>query len=133
MWACVGRLACWTRVASGEGEQMSKAISYSDGRVVENPVVQIWDDLHNERAGYFRAFWCASADATSGSPVIGYCSLGGSHRTIRATVAEVRQYYPDAEIYRNGRAVSPVCETCGEPAGAGGALCPVHLREAGIE
>lgn len=26
-----------------------------------------------------------------------------------------------------------VCEICGEPAGAGGALCPVHLREAGIE
>ncbi len=25
------------------------------------------------------------------------------------------------------------CEICGEPAGAGGALCPVHLREAGIE
>lgn len=28
---------------------------------------------------------------------------------------------------------TPVCEICGEPAGAGGALCPVHLREAGIE
>lgn len=26
-----------------------------------------------------------------------------------------------------------LCEICGEPAGAGGALCPVHLREAGIE
>jgi hypothetical protein len=26
-----------------------------------------------------------------------------------------------------------MCEICGEPAGAGGALCPVHLREAGIE
>lgn len=28
---------------------------------------------------------------------------------------------------------NPLCEICGEPAGAGGALCPVHLREAGIE
>lgn len=24
------------------------------------------------------------------------------------------------------------CEICGEPAGGGGALCPVHLEEAGI-
>lgn len=78
-------------------------ITYSDGRKIENAVIQIWEDLHNERAGYFRAFWCASPDATAGSPVIGYCSPGGSHRTIRATAAEVMRIYPGEKIYRNGR------------------------------
>ncbi len=89
------------------------SISYSDGRTILCPVVQIWDDLHNERAGYFRAFWCESPDATTGSPVIGYCSAGGSHKTVRACVAEVLRYY-DADIYRNGRLVhrSPVQPTC---------------------
>lgn len=66
-----------------------KQINYSDGSVVPNPVVQIWEDLHTERSGYFRAFWCASSDASCGSPVIGYCSPGGSHRTIRAVAREV--------------------------------------------
>jgi len=83
------------------------SIFYSDGSTVHDPVVQIWDDLHAERAGYFRAFWCAAPDAGSGSPVVGYCSPGGSHRTIRATAAEVRRLYPDARIYRNGREVLP--------------------------
>jgi hypothetical protein len=81
-------------------------INYSDGSVVKNAVVQIWEDNHTERSGYFRAFWCASATATSGSPVIGYCSAGGSHRTVKATAREVRRMYPDAEIYRHGRLVN---------------------------
>lgn len=78
-------------------------LHYSDGMTVANPVVQVWDDLHTERSGYFRAFWCATPSASTGSPVIGHCSRGGSHRTIRAVVAEVRRMYPDARIYRNGR------------------------------
>lgn len=81
-------------------------ISYSDGRVVPS-VVQIWEDRHTERAGYYRAFWCASPTADTGSPVIGYCSPGGSHRTIRACVAEVRRYHPGERCYRNGREVYP--------------------------
>lgn len=84
---------------------MSETIHYSDGSKVENPVVQVWDDLHEERSGFYRAFWCASSDADSGSPVIGYCSPGGTHRTIKAVAREVRRMYPDAEIYRNGRRV----------------------------
>ena len=85
-----------------EGEAMN-AIHYSDGSTVHNPVVQIWDDLHTERSGYFRAFWCESSEVTSGSPVVGYCSPGGSYRTIRATAADVWRRHPDARIYRNGR------------------------------
>ena len=74
--------------------------------MVERAVVVIWDDLHTERAGYYRAFWAASPDATSGSPVIGYCSPGGSHRTIRAVAAEVRRYHPHETIYRNGKEIN---------------------------
>ena len=69
-------------------------------------VIQIWEDLHNERAGYFRAFYCSNAEATTGSPVIGYCSAGGSQRTIRATIAEVRRLGYNDPIYRNGQLLS---------------------------
>ena len=81
-------------------------IYYSDGHVVLAPVVQIWDDLHTEaRGNWYRAFWCASSVADTGYPVIGYCSPGGSHRTIKAAAQEVRRIYSGAKIYRNGKEV----------------------------
>jgi hypothetical protein len=80
-------------------------ITYSDGKIVTNAVIVIWEDLHTERSGYFRAFWAASPDGTSGSPVIGYCSPGGTHRTIGAVAREVRRLYPGEKVYRNGREV----------------------------
>ncbi len=67
-------------------------------------VIEIWDDMHNERPGFYRAFWVAPG-ATTGSPVIGYCSPGGSHRTIRATLAEVRRLGYTDPAFRNGRAL----------------------------
>lgn len=84
---------------------MPRDISYSDGTTVKNAVIVVWDDRHTERTGYFRAFWCSDPNGTCGSPVIGYCSPGGSHRTIRAVAAEVRKYYPGESVYRNGREV----------------------------
>lgn len=84
---------------------MQTTIHYSDGRTVPSVVV-IWDDLHAERPGFKRAYWAAGPDATTGSPVIGYCSPGGSHRTVRAVAAEVRRCYPHEAIYRNGREVT---------------------------
>ena len=69
-------------------------------------VIQVWEDLSNERAGYFRAFWTNGPEDTTGSPVIGYCSPGGSHRTIRATVAEVRRMGHREPVFRNGRQVA---------------------------
>ncbi len=80
-------------------------IDYSDGSTVDPAVAVIWDDLHNERAGFVRAFWSAGPDGTTGSPVIGYCSAGGTHRTIRACATEFRRLYPGEAIYRNGREV----------------------------
>jgi len=69
-------------------------------------VVQVWEDLHEERSGFFRAFWCAGPDADTGSPVVGYGSPGGSHRTIRATVAELRQLGYREPVYRDGRLIA---------------------------
>lgn len=68
-------------------------------------VIQIWDDWHNERSGYHRAFICDDGNATIGSPVIGYASAGGSHRTIRATINEIRRLGYAEDVYRNGRII----------------------------
>lgn len=84
---------------------MPQDISYSSGKAVKNAVVVVWDDLHNERSGFYRALWSDSPDGTTGSPVIGYCSPGGSHQTIRAVATEVRRFYPDEPVYRNGKLV----------------------------
>lgn len=79
-----------------------RTINYSDGRAVPSVVV-VWEDWNSERSGYFRAYWCSAPDGTSGSPVIGYCSAGGSHRTIKAVAAEVRRLYPGERVYRAPR------------------------------
>lgn len=81
-------------------------IRYTDGSVIQSPVVVIEEDLHEEGSGFFRAFWAASPDATLMSPVFGYCdSVGARNRTIKATAREVLHYYRDAQIFRNGRLV----------------------------
>lgn len=80
-------------------------IHYSNGSTVTNAVIQIWEDNHTERVGYYRAFWCASPEASTGSPVIGCCSPGGSHRTIKAVMREALRLYPGSEVYRNGRRI----------------------------
>lgn len=49
--------------------------------------LEVWDDLHNERAGWYRLFW-VEPGATTGTPAIGYCSPGGSYRTIREAIAD---------------------------------------------
>lgn len=78
--------------------------------------IVIWEDLHNERAGYFRAFAINDLSAYlahivgdgsnyAAPPVIGYCSSGGSHRTIRATVRELRRLGHREDVYRNGRII----------------------------
>lgn len=84
---------------------MPRAIHYSNGSTVPAAVPVVWEDLHNEHSGYFRAFWADGPEGTSGSPVIGYCSPGGSHRTIKAVAREVVRLYPGEVVYRNGRPV----------------------------
>ena len=67
--------------------------------------IQIWEDIHTERPGFFRAFVCAGPDSDSGSPLVGYCSPGGSFRTVKATAADARKRLPGVPIYRNGRLI----------------------------
>lgn len=81
-------------------------IEYSTGKVIETAVIQVWDDSHSERGGFYRAFWCESPDSGSGSPVVGYCSPGGSHRTISGVIAECRRLGYADPVYRNGRLIS---------------------------
>lgn len=70
-----------------------------------DPVIQILEDLHNERAGYYRAFWSDTPDSDIVVTVLGYASPGGTHRTIKATALEAWRYYPLARIYRNGKEI----------------------------
>lgn len=84
---------------------MMATITYTNGLTLEC-IIQVWHDLNTERSGMYRAFWCASPEAESGSPVIGYCSPGGSHRTVKAVVAEVRRLGYTDPIYRNGRRIA---------------------------
>lgn len=100
-------------------------IKYSDGTTVSDAIIQVWDDLHEELPGFYRAFWCDGPDATIGSPIVGYCSPGGSFRTIRETALDAARRHPGIPIYRNGQMVNGVkmlealnVEIC-ELAGAG--------------
>lgn len=81
-------------------------ITYTDGSTRPS-VIAIHEDLHNERSGYFRAYWSDKPDGTgNGCTVIGYCSPGGSHRTIKATIAEVKRLYPHEPVFRNGKRIA---------------------------
>lgn len=54
--------------------------------------LEVWPDLHNERPGRWRLFWAVPGDSTM-CPAIGYCSPGGTYRTIREAVADgVRRF-----------------------------------------
>ena len=86
-------------------------VSYTNGKVVDPAVIDIWEDLGSERPGMFRAFWVDGPNATSGSPVVGYCSPGGSHRTIREVIAECRKLGHTDPIYRKGKLISPAVNT----------------------
>ena len=54
-------------------------------------IIVIRPDLHNEQAGFFRAYQTASLDAPTCCTVIGYCSAGGSQRTMAACIRELRR------------------------------------------
>lgn len=62
-------------------------ISLSNGETKVGACLEVWDDLHEERAGFYRLFWVVPGE-TTGCPAIGYCSPGGSYRTIRAAIAD---------------------------------------------
>lgn len=91
-----------TRTPPDANRAGEHAIHYSDGSKVVDPVVQIWEDNSTERRGtWYRAYWASSPEVTIVSPVFGYASgQGGPHKTVRATIEEVRRYHPPAVFYR---------------------------------
>lgn len=67
--------------------------------------VEIWDDSNAEKPGFYRAYW-VEPGTDSGIPIVGFCSPGGSHPTIRECIAEIdRMGYGSHAIYRNGRVI----------------------------
>ncbi len=62
--------------------------------------LQVLDDLHNERPGMKRLFWMNPNDSC-GCPAVGYCSSGGSYRTVREAIADgVRRFGVKAKRVR---------------------------------
>lgn len=74
-------------------------------------IIEIAPDLHEERPGFYRAFTTESLDAPTRCPVIGYCSAGGTHRTMTRCVAELRRLrlHTGAPVYSHtGRRLATV-------------------------
>lgn len=59
--------------------------------------LEVWDDLHNERPGYYRLFW-ADPGESCGTPAVGYCSPGGSYRTIKEAVADGERRFNETAV-----------------------------------
>ncbi len=59
--------------------------------------LEVWNDLNNERPGFYRLYWVVPGE-TTGCPAIGYCSPGGSYRTIREAVADGRRRFGETAI-----------------------------------
>lgn len=67
-----------------------RTIELSNG-AVKQCRLEVWDDLSSPRTAY-RLYWVAPGE-TTGTPAVGYCSPGGSHRTIREAIADgVRRF-----------------------------------------
>lgn len=70
---------------------MTRDIHLSNGAVKRACRLEVWDDLSAPGRAY-RLFWVVPGE-TTGTPAIGYCSPGGSYRTIRAAIADgVRRF-----------------------------------------
>lgn len=98
---------CWT-LALKTQEDADKLRAWLDAYYPakrSNQVIQIWDDLSASRPGYYRAYWCDSPTAATGSTVIGYASAGGSHKTVKAAAREALRLHPGEKVYRCGREV----------------------------
>ena len=66
-------------------------------------IIVIEDDLHEERAGYYRAFYADDVDARTMSPMVGYAMVGGVFKTIKETAADARRRDSSTRIFRRGK------------------------------
>lgn len=75
---------------------MAQTINLSNGAQYAARL-EVWDDLHSERPGFYRLFW-ASPGGRTGTPAIGYCSPGGSYRTIKAAIADGQRRFGETAV-----------------------------------
>ena len=59
--------------------------------------LEVWNDLHAERAGMYRLFWVNPGEST-GTPAVGYCSPGGSYRTVREAIADGERRFGETAV-----------------------------------
>lgn len=59
--------------------------------------LEVWDDLNSEKPGRYRLFWVAPGK-TTGVPAVGYCSPGGSYRTIREAIADGERRFGETAV-----------------------------------
>jgi hypothetical protein len=77
---------------------MANIITLSNGDQYATRL-EVWDDLHSELPGRYRLFW-ARPDGTDGTPAVGYCSPGGSYRTIKMAIADGVRRFGEVAIRR---------------------------------
>lgn len=75
---------------------MSHTVNLSNGDSYAARL-EVWDDLHNEKPGWYRLFWARPGEST-GTPAIGYCSPGGSYRTIREAIADGERLFKETAV-----------------------------------
>ena len=73
---------------------------------METQICVIESDLHEERAGFFRAFYTASLDAPTMCSVFGYCTAGHMFRTIKSVVHDFRKYDRTTPVFRNNKRIA---------------------------
>lgn len=61
------------------------------------PRLEVWNDLHSERPVAYRLFWVVPGQ-TTGCPAIGYCSPGGSYRTIKEAIADGERRFGETAV-----------------------------------
>lgn len=60
-------------------------------------VLEVWPDLNNERPGFWRLYWRVPGESCA-VPAIGYCSPGGTYRTIREAVADGQRRFDETAV-----------------------------------
>lgn len=71
-------------------------IQLSNGETKQNCRLEVWDDLSEPRTAY-RLFWVVAGE-TCGTPAVGYCSPGGSYRTIKAAIADGERRFNETAV-----------------------------------
>lgn len=76
---------------------MPRDVRLSDGTTRRACRLEVWDDLASEAPRAYRLFWVVPGE-TTGCPAVGLCEVGGSHRTIKAAIADGRRRFGETAV-----------------------------------